>query len=476
MKKKIEILLICCILFFIFGCNSDPASPSSKHKLSGTIIFMDSSGQIIDNSYAQIDIYAVGSEFEMLKELKSDHSSLGTNIDPNLFNDYRLLGIPVKSASTGNNGDFEMEDITEDKYILVYSADGFGWHKRTIDIHDDEYVELNMRETIVAEQAVSNSVTWGPNQHIIIDEDLAILASGSLTILENTVIEMSNSGLSVIGELEINGSAELPVIMTSSEIQPAKGDWGGIEIYSGNCDLTYCIIQWAGAGIDNEGNLELENTAIINNLEYGIIFDYKSGNVNNCTIYDCRDGIYGYWTKEDSEEIIINNSIIMNNDFFGLQLYESSPDITNCYFYGNETHVRSQYNAYPLFEHCTFENSELYAIYSKKEYDHNGQLMINYCEFIDENTFAFIRCFRNADIVAEYNNFLINEGYIFHLQYYYGLNIVSAQNNWWGTTIETEIQDLIYDENDQLDDEVDAGTVDYLNWISHEVANAGVQP
>ncbi|MDP8200857.1 MAG: right-handed parallel beta-helix repeat-containing protein [Candidatus Tenebribacter burtonii] len=476
MKRKIEILLICCVFFLFFGCNSDPTSPPSTHKLSGKIIFMDSSGQIIENnSSAQIDLYAVGTEFEKIKELKSDHSSLGTNMDSGLFSDHRLLGEPVKSAITGSNGEFEIKDIAENKYILVYSADGFGWHKRIIDIHDDEYVELNMRETIIAEQPVSNSLTWGPDQHIIIDDNFAILTDGSLIILENTVIEISSSDFSVIGELEINGSAELPVILTSSETQPAKGDWEGVTSSLGNCDLTYCIIQWAGTGIDNEGNLEVENTALLNSLVYGVIFDNNSGIINNCTIYDCRDGIYGTWTKEDSEEIIINNSIFMNNDYHGLQLYESSPAITNCYYYGNSTHVKAQYNSYPLFEHCTFENSELYAIYSEKEYNYDGQITINYCEFIDDNTFAFIRCYRSADIVAEYNNFLINEGYIFHLEYYNGGNNVLAQNNWWGTTVETEIQDLILDETDEPGGD-DAGTVNYSNWFSQVVGNAGVQP
>ncbi len=64
MKKKIEILLICCIFFLIFGCNDNSTSPSSKYKLSGMMIFMDSSGQIIDNNSAiQINLYTIGLKF-----------------------------------------------------------------------------------------------------------------------------------------------------------------------------------------------------------------------------------------------------------------------------------------------------------------------------------------------------------------------------------------------------------------------------
>ena len=155
MQKKIEIFLICCVFFLLLNCSKNSTSPDSGKILSGKIIFMDSSGQILaNNSTARIKLYTIGTEFEMIKELKNDHSSLGTNIDSDLFNDHRLLGAPIKSVATGNNGEFEIEDVTEGKYLLVYSADGYGWHKRIIDIHDDEYIELNMRETIVAEQPI----------------------------------------------------------------------------------------------------------------------------------------------------------------------------------------------------------------------------------------------------------------------------------------------------------------------------------
>lgn len=476
MKRKknrgLGIFYICLILFILIGCVIDS---TVKYTVAGNIEFYDVAGLPISPAIGgSVKLFQPNLFCDSLTALQNKYS-VRAEINPVLLMDHRLIGASLASGTISSNGNFSLTDILEGEYLLVYSVDGFGWHKQVCNVVSDMSLNLKMRETIVCDEnynTIDGTVVWGPDQHIVITEDFDILVNGSLTILENTVIEIANSVFEIIGELEISGSAELPVIITSNNVQPAKGDWHGlVAIDSGNCNLTNCIIQWANTGIDNKGNFESENIAILNILNYGIIFN-NFGIVNNCTFYDCYGGIYGSWTKDDSGDIIINNCILMNNSFYGLQLHESSPNVTNCYFYGNEIHVISQENSYPLFEHCTFENSEEYAIYSEKEYNYNGEITISKCAFESNN--ILVKCNRGADISANDNNFITSANYAFKLSFYYGGNIVNAQYNYWNTTDEFAIQDLIYDETDEPGGD-DVGIVDYSNWLLHKVSDAGVQ-
>ncbi|KAB5489345.1 hypothetical protein FOT42_007835, partial [Flagellimonas hadalis] len=62
-----------------------------------------------------------------------------------------------------------------------------------------------------------------------------VKAGASLTIPAGTVIKASGGTAAFIGvergaQIFINGTAEAPVVMTSSSETPAPGDWGGLVI------------------------------------------------------------------------------------------------------------------------------------------------------------------------------------------------------------------------------------------------------
>lgn len=63
--------------------------------------------------------------------------------------------------------------------------------------------------------------------------------------------------------LEINGSAELPVLFTSTNANPSKGDWAGLHFYKGanNCVINHAIIEYAGSN-DSFGSIFITETDI----------------------------------------------------------------------------------------------------------------------------------------------------------------------------------------------------------------------
>lgn len=461
-------LLISSVLF---SCSKETTLPVTGKTLSGKVILINSMDKdIIENQSTTIQLFNYGSEFSEISEIKTEYSFIGANFDEGMFYDHRLLGVAYKEATTDTEGNFEVEDIAEGNYILIYSADGFGWHKQIVNVFDDLYITLSMRETISAETSFNGNLTWGPNQHILVGDDFLVPVNCSLTILENTVIELNSSNITVVGDLIVNGDKHNPIIFTSNENIPSKGDWEGLKFFTNNTILSNCIFQWADIAIDNHGKFEATNVAFLNCLEYGVIFNSYSSNIYNSILFDCHNGVYASWTKMDSIDILINKSIIINNDFYGLKFYESSPNMFSCYLKSNGIHINSEYNSYPFIEHCYFGSTTDNALYSAKEYDYNGNLTIKRCIFENNNT--IIRCNRSADIIAFENNFDTTGDYIFQLTYYFGGNTVNAQNNWWSTSDENAIQDLIWDEIDEPGG-YNSGTVDYSNWKNNKVAAAG---
>ncbi len=359
---------------------------------------------------------------------------------------------------------------------MLYSVEGYGWHKQVCNVASDMSLHLKMRETIVCDEnfnTINGTVVWGPNQHIIVTEDVLIMNEASLTILENTIIEFGFGycKLEVIGNFFVEGSSEFPVIFTSAEENPAENDWNALYNNSENCLINNCIVEWSYYGFYNLGEANLNQLVIKNCSSNGINLNGNSATIENTTIFGCENGVWAYGLDDGVFGGNISNTLIFDNNTSGIELTSSSPLINNCFFSENDKHIFIYYSC-PKIEYCAFENSRTYSIYSQREAGIEGTIEIKYCDFTDENTLIY--CRRSADIIANHNNFYVSNTFVFELIYYNGSNFINAQNNWWGTSSETEIQNLIWDESDEPGG-YDAGTVDYSSWEYHEIEDAGPQ-
>lgn len=170
---------------------------------------------------------------------------------------------------------------------------------------------------------ISSNEAWfsSDNPHII-DGNLTI--SDGVTLLVQAGCEIKFQGnrrLLVNGILSANGTSASPIIFTSNQTVPAKGDWR--FIYFDGADngsiLNYCEISYGGSNSgmvrvrNSTDNVQITNCNLSNSAGYGIILNNNAANpsIMDCTIEDCDN--YPIYTRADRVKDIAGNMSFVNN-------------------------------------------------------------------------------------------------------------------------------------------------------------------
>jgi hypothetical protein len=144
---------------------------------------------------------------------------------------------------------------------------------------------------VAVTQDITQSVTWTADRTYVIDNEIEIGNSSVLTIQPGTVIRFGANGSLSIGyssnaTIIANGTAEKPIIFTSSALLPAPGSWEGITFYDktlNNSVLTYCQVLYAGknsqyGAVNLLGcELTMKNCTVSNSGSYGVYTTYYNG-------------------------------------------------------------------------------------------------------------------------------------------------------------------------------------------------------
>ncbi|HEX2970333.1 MAG TPA: hypothetical protein VHO46_14640 [Bacteroidales bacterium] len=152
---------------------------------------------------------------------------------------------------------------------------------------------------VVVEDDITQSVTWTADRVYTINSDISISNSSVLTIQPGTIIRFGAYGSLTIGygsNATVNavGTADKPIIFTSSALLPTAGAWNGLYFYDktlSNSILSYCKILYAGKdSYDGALNLlgcdiTMTNCTIENSGSYGILTTY-SDNKGGFVTYD----------------------------------------------------------------------------------------------------------------------------------------------------------------------------------------------
>ncbi len=166
---------------------------------------------------------------------------------------------------------------------------------------------------------ITEDTTWSQNSLIVVDgsEGLVISPDVTLTIEDGVMIKLAQDNtITVQGNLDINGTAENPVIITSlkndqaggdtngdgDNTTPAPGDWGAILISNpnSNIDIDHATIEYAGdtngsnmyLGIMDADTVNIDHSNIINNLGLMRIGNVNTINIENSNIHNpdfCQD-------------------------------------------------------------------------------------------------------------------------------------------------------------------------------------------
>ncbi|MDX1461410.1 MAG: hypothetical protein R3359_00015 [Marinirhabdus sp.] len=287
----------------------------------------------------------------------------------------------------------------------------------TVDIAMFDWVSSNNTgaEVIILEGEVSGQVTLDPNASYLLENTLIVPNGGKLIIPAGTKIAARPGGQSVYiavekgGQIEVNGTATDPVVMSSVSGQP--GEWGGLLIcgdapttegvdviaevgglvYGGNNPsddsgkINYLVIIGAGAQINSESQFnglslyavgsqtEISNVAAINGADDGVEFfggtvsltnfyafnneddsvDWTEGWNGTLTNAYVQHDVAGFSTAiesdgENANPSIVNFTAISTVDGTALQFKkESGATFTNVFLSGYETRVDFPDNGAP---------------------------------------------------------------------------------------------------------------------------------
>ena len=199
----------------------------------------------------------------------------------------------------------------------------------TVDISSFAWVDTDTQvETMALEGSIDSDMALDSNIIYLLNGSLSVESGAKLTIPAGTlIIANADSGMETDtyivvkkgAEIDIQGTANAPVVMTSTDQSP--GDWGGLVIlgdatttegidataevggftYGGSNDndssgsISYLIINYAGAQINSESQYNgltlyavgsgtvIENIAILNGTDDGV--EFFGGTVSASNFY-----------------------------------------------------------------------------------------------------------------------------------------------------------------------------------------------
>jgi len=179
----------------------------------------------------------------------------------------------------------------------------------------------------VSESSVSTDTTWnaGDLPYILVG-NVTVNSGRTLTLAAGTEVRFKKgyTALIVNGTLRAQGTAEDPILFTSNEASPAKGDWWSITFGTTSVSsvLEHVVVEYAGYAMYypyppaleiNSSSVTVSNSIIRHNKDEGVYVYNASPTIMNSTITDNADGVY-----VQSGSPNINDNDIYDNSEYGV--------------------------------------------------------------------------------------------------------------------------------------------------------------
>ena len=256
----------------------------------------------------------------------------------------KMSGATITGLSlTGYEVSVDMKDDGPLENVIIEGqpADPFSGYTTTSSVDLGLFDWVNSNQTgnaSLLQGVVSQTVTLDPSVAYSLTSSYIVQAGGELIIPAGTKITANSGGTSVYiavlkgGKIQVNGTAENPVVMSSTTESP--GDWGGLTIcgdalttegvdavaeiggfiYGGNNpednsgQISYLVMIGTGAQINAEsqyngvslyavGNqTQISNVAIINGADDGVEFFGGSVTATNLYLSNNQDDAVD-WTE-----------------------------------------------------------------------------------------------------------------------------------------------------------------------------------
>ncbi len=455
------------LLLFTFLISCSPTKPSGK-TISGKISLEDTT----DFSNVKVSLFNLPQiDTSILNPLKKFNFLFG---DPDLyFFDHRKQK-PIAQTLTDKNGNFSFSNISDGEYILFAQKDGYGWNYIKISTTSNGNSQINMKKEIRVSGVLHGNNVWSGNY--LIDGDVEIPNSSSLYISGGSIIRFNgNYKIKVNGRLETEISEAKPIVFTTDDTSIV---WGGIYVSNnGVANINTSVVTSANSGVFIESsNLTLSKSVLLNNKSYGVsAIQIKQNNkveISNCIFTGQPIGVNFEFTDTT---VSVENSIFVSNSESGIYATASGVRIENNFFSGNKYSINGYSNvnspALKIYQN-NFTTSLSYHILLRGQ---DSEIKYNDINSTSGGISLGDMYLKQTTAVVNYNN-LYGKRYLLRVGSY--TSNTDARFNYWGTTSESEIRNLIFDRNDVSPFDpgyYSYGIVDYSNYFFNRINNAGIK-
>ncbi len=296
--------------------------------------------RIYNNSYG---IYAVGDNQEANNPTPV---VTGNAIYSNTYDNYRTASFGSSTTARFHllnaQGNWWGSSDVETIKAEIYDAQDSSTSKPTVDFRgyllSDNGAATDAAAQLIAIEGGNQTVSLTPGVNFQVLAPLYVGTETKLQINADTTLAFEEAtGLTVDGELEITGTEDNPVQLTSINASPSRSDWVGVVINEGAVlTLSYAEISYAIKALDIFGDATVSQSNMHDN-KYGVYINSKSSPLiqNENQIVDNQFGIYvvgDLILENNPAPVVTNNSIHDNDDYnFYVKNFGGDSGVENIY-------------------------------------------------------------------------------------------------------------------------------------------------
>jgi len=322
---------------------------------------------------------------------------------------------------------------------------------------------------------LTEDVTWRGS--ILVRGFVVVAPHATLRIAPGTVVRFTPAAdgqlpvLVIQGRLHAAGTPELPILLTADKSRQERGSWGGIALLStGKRNLMeHCRIEYAETGIDLRfSEITLQSVSIAQSqtalMSHDGVIQMVGGTISdsvvgieaynsefdgrNATVSSCKRGCI-----MNKSAVVFSSFNIVNNQQSGFEAEDCRIKMVGGEFSGNVLGARINSSEGQITMSRFLRNGQTALHLS------GSRIKIQRCLFSDNSKDA-LRVEDGLALLLN-NAFSSNGGYNL---YNAGRDVVSARQNWWGSSnlllIRQKVYDVLQDKNN--------GTVNIYPWLKEQ--------
>lgn len=297
---------------------------------------------------------------------------------------------------------------------------------------------------------------------VLIDGILTVAPGATLEIRPGTMVRFTRADTNKdgIGEHEMFiqgtfralGTAQAPIVFTSAEANPVPGDWGAINMMASDGDnrLENCLVEYAYRGFHAHfARARLSDSVFRRNVR-GIQFQESTVSIDACRIIENLNGV------QFRDSTVTFAGSVLNGNYWGLRCVYSEVTLSGCRIEDNLVNgANLRDSVVEVIGNLVGENRKgLYLQRSRGVV--RGNSLTNNIEYgilLEDSVFDVLenRIAGNnrggikwtdsqgtlkGNLLTENGEYaLVNDG----------AGDVDASQNWWGTPLPEEVEELVRD-------------------------------